>query len=101
MIKLGKSAPPHSVGITDVNVTFSRYLVQWMNLCFFFIHPQLINRLNCRLKTILDVGDLDDILDSSLISGKNIMHNCSFVNKNGIVTCIEPKGESSFACFVF
>ncbi|KAL5015876.1 hypothetical protein ScPMuIL_005465 [Solemya velum] len=52
-----------------------------------------INLTVDRLKTILDVGALDDILDSSLISGKNIMHNCSFVNKNGIVTCIDPKEQ--------
>lgn len=46
-----------------------------------------------RLQDILDIDDMSNILDSDFVPGKNIMHNCLYLNKNGIVTNIEQKDQ--------
>lgn len=46
-----------------------------------------------RLQQVLHMENLADILDSSLVVGRNILHNCVYVNKSGIVTNIPQKGK--------
>ncbi|XP_046560281.1 DEP domain-containing protein 1A-like isoform X2 [Haliotis rubra] len=46
-----------------------------------------------RLQQTLGTIDLGEILDSSYVSGRNIHHNCLYVNKSGIVTNIEAKDQ--------
>lgn len=46
-----------------------------------------------RLQQVLHMENLVDILDSSLVVGRNILHNCVYVNKSGIVTNIPQKGK--------
>ncbi|XP_064605126.1 DEP domain-containing protein 1B-like isoform X2 [Liolophura sinensis] len=45
------------------------------------------------LQKTVGVENLDELLDSNLVNGQFIMHNCLFVNKNGVVTNIEPKDQ--------
>ncbi|XP_071118209.1 DEP domain-containing protein 1B-like [Haliotis cracherodii] len=46
-----------------------------------------------RLQQTLGTIDLGEILDSSYVNGRNIHHNCLYVNKSGIVTNIEAKDQ--------
>lgn len=46
-----------------------------------------------RLQSVLNLDNLSEILDSSFVLGKNIMHNCTHLNKSGIVTNIDPKDQ--------
>ncbi|XP_060083645.1 uncharacterized protein LOC132562884 [Ylistrum balloti] len=46
-----------------------------------------------RLQSVLNLDNLSEILDSSFVLGKNIMHNCTYLNKSGIVTNIDPKDQ--------
>ncbi|KAJ8305959.1 hypothetical protein KUTeg_016504 [Tegillarca granosa] len=46
-----------------------------------------------RLQIVLDIEEMDDILDSNCVNGKYIKHNCTFINKNGVVTNIDPKDQ--------
>jgi hypothetical protein len=48
-----------------------------------------------RLQAVLEKDDICDILDSDLVCGKHVMHNCLYINKSGIVTNIDPKGKYS------
>ena len=45
------------------------------------------------LQTVLRIEILDDIIDPQYLSGKHIMHNCLHINKSGVVTNINPKGN--------
>lgn len=42
-----------------------------------------------RLKKVLGVTQLGDIVSGDLIDGYNIMHNCIYLNKSGVVTNID------------
>ena len=42
---------------------------------------------------MLGIENLEEIMESHLVSGKNIMHNCLYINKSGVVTNIDPKGN--------
>ncbi|XP_062582034.1 DEP domain-containing protein 1B-like [Saccostrea cucullata] len=46
-----------------------------------------------KLQQVLHMENLEDILDSSLVVGKNILHNCVYINKSGIVTNIPQKDQ--------
>ncbi|KAK3089623.1 hypothetical protein FSP39_005143 [Pinctada imbricata] len=46
-----------------------------------------------KLQQVLHTRDLSDVLDSSFVVGRNIMHNCLYINKSGIVTNIQPKDQ--------
>lgn len=46
-----------------------------------------------KLQQVLHMENLADILDSSLVVGRNILHNCVYVNKSGIVTNIPQKDQ--------
>ena len=45
------------------------------------------------LQKVLGINNLEEIMESHLVSGKNIMHNCLYINKSGVVTNIDPKGK--------
>ncbi|XP_052243752.1 DEP domain-containing protein 1B-like isoform X3 [Dreissena polymorpha] len=45
------------------------------------------------LEKILGVQGLDDIIEPRYVSGRNIMHNCLYINKSGVVTNIDPKDQ--------
>ncbi|KAK3579133.1 hypothetical protein CHS0354_022153 [Potamilus streckersoni] len=57
------------------------------------IEEEWKNSILMSLQKVLGVTSLDEIMDSQLISGKNIMHNCLYVNKSGVVTNIDPKEQ--------
>ncbi|GFR90022.1 DEP domain-containing protein 1A [Elysia marginata] len=42
-----------------------------------------------RLRKVLGVSQLGDIVHSDLIDGYNVMHNCIYLNKSGVVTNID------------
>ena len=42
---------------------------------------------------MLGIKNLEEIMESHLVSGKNIMHNCLYINKSGVVTNIDPSGK--------
>ena len=45
------------------------------------------------LQKVLGIKNLEEIMESHLVSGKNIMHNCLYINKSGVVTNIDPSGN--------
>ena len=51
-----------------------------------------------RLKKVLGLGSLDDILQDYTVNGGHVRHNCIFLNKSGIVTNIQLEGR--FAGFM-
>ena len=46
-----------------------------------------------RLKKVLGLGSLDDILQDYTVNGGHVRHNCIFLNKSGIVTNIQLEGQ--------
>ena len=50
---------------------------------------------------MLGLENLEEIMESHLVSGKNIMHNCLYINKSGVVTNIDPNGKSETVCLFF
>ncbi|XP_076441420.1 DEP domain-containing protein 1A-like [Babylonia areolata] len=46
-----------------------------------------------RLKKVLGVGSLEDILQDYTVEGAHVRHNCIFLNKSGIVTNIQPQDQ--------
>ena len=45
------------------------------------------------LQKVLGIENLEEIMESHLVSATNIMHNCLYINKSGVVTNIDPKGR--------
>ncbi|XP_050400821.1 DEP domain-containing protein 1B isoform X4 [Patella vulgata] len=46
-----------------------------------------------RLQLTIGVDNLTDIMDSQLVNGHNIMHNCIYINKSGLVSNVQPKDQ--------
>ncbi|ESP05463.1 hypothetical protein LOTGIDRAFT_208491 [Lottia gigantea] len=46
-----------------------------------------------RLQSTIGIENLTDIMDSHLVSGHNIMHNCIYINKSGLVTNVDIKEQ--------
>ncbi|RUS80958.1 hypothetical protein EGW08_011278, partial [Elysia chlorotica] len=46
-----------------------------------------------RLKKVLGVSQLCDIVQDDLIDGYNVMHNCIYLNKSGVVTNIDASEQ--------
>ena len=46
-----------------------------------------------RLKKVVGVGSVEDILQDYVVNGGHVRHNCIFLNKSGIVTNIQLEGQ--------
>ena len=51
-----------------------------------------------RLKKVLGLGSLEDILQDYTVNGGHVRHNCIFLNKSGIVTNIQLEGQFCGVC---
>jgi len=45
------------------------------------------------LETILELRDIDEVLDPDIINIKDVIHNLTQINKNGLVTNIDKQGR--------
>ncbi|CAG5124142.1 unnamed protein product [Candidula unifasciata] len=46
-----------------------------------------------RCKQVLGVANLGDVISTDLVDGYNVMHNCIYLNKSGVVTNIDTKEQ--------
>lgn len=45
------------------------------------------------LKKTLNLANLEDFMDTDLVDGDYVMHNCIYLNKSGMVTNIQPEDQ--------
>ena len=48
---------------------------------------------SCSLQKVLNLSNLDEILEADYVNSRNIIHNMTQVNKNGVVSNIPSESK--------